>query len=153
MSKLFTEENLDKAYPHLFAIIAAGAYLYLNYIYPQHTLPKNLKDLLTASATINSIVVGFLATAKATLLSISGGRAIKWMKTGGQYQTLIAYFMTAVHYSIVTAVVSALMLLFNFDKLPPFAAYFVCFWVFLSVGSLCSGYRIIRLYSTILRQN
>lgn len=153
MSKILSEENLDVAYPHLIAVLAAGVYLYLNYRYPQYTLPKNLKDLLTASATINSIVVGFLATAKATLLSISGGRAIKFMKSGGQYNALIAYFMTAVHYSIVTAVVSALMLLFNFDNLPPFAAYFVCFWVFLSVGSLFSGYRIIRLYSTILKNN
>lgn len=153
MNKILSEAKLDEIYPHVIALVVAGAYLFLNYMYPQYTLPKNLKDLLTASATINSIVVGFLATAKATLLSISGGRAIKWMKAGGQYQTLIAYFMTAVHYSIVTAVVSALMLLFNFDKLPPFAAYFVCFWVFLSVGSLFSGYRIIRLYSTILRNN
>lgn len=153
MSKILSEAKLDEVYPHVLALAFAGAYLYLNYKYPLYTLPKNLKDLLTASATINSIVVGFLATAKATLLSISGGRAIKWMKTGGQYQTLISYFMTAVHYSIVTAVVSALMLLFNFDKLPPFAAYFVCFWVFLSVGSLFSGYRIIRLYSTILRKS
>lgn len=150
---MFTEEKRDAIYPHVIAVIAAASYLYLNYKYPQYTLPKNLKDLLTASATINSIVVGFLATAKATLLSISGGRAIKFMKSGGKYNVLIAYFMTAVHYSILTAVASALMLLFNFDKLPPYAAYFVCFWVFLSVGSLFSGYRIIRLYSTILRNN
>lgn len=153
MSKMSFEEILDSLYPHIAAIFFAGVYLFLNYKYPQHTLPKNLKDLLTASATINSIVVGFLATAKATLLSISGGRAIKFMKSGGQYDTLISYFMTAVHYSILTAVLSALMLLFNFDKLPPIAAYFVGFWVFLSVGSLCSGYRIIHLYSTILRKN
>lgn len=153
MNKLITEAKLDEIYPHLLALVIAGAYLYLNFKFPQYTLPKNLKDLLTASATINSIVVGFLATAKATLLSISSSKSIKWMKTGGQYQTLIAYFMTAVHYSILTAIVSALMLLFNFDKLPPFAAYFVGLWVFLSVGSLCSGYRIIRLYSTILRNS
>lgn len=150
---MFTEEKRDAIYPHVIAVIAAVGYLYLNYKYPQHTLPKNLKDLLTASATINSIVVGFLATAKATLLSISGGRAIKFMKSGGKYNVLIEYFMTAVHYSILTAVTSALMLLFNFEKLPPYAAYFICFWVFLSVGSLFSGYRIIRLYSTILRNN
>lgn len=148
-----TEQTWDKVYPHLTAIFVAGAYFILNYYYPQYSLPKNLKDLFAASASISSIVVGFLATAKATLLSISSGRSIKWMKSGGQYQILISYFMTAVHYSIVTAVVSALLLLFNFEKLPPYAAYFVCFWVFLSVGSLFSGYRIIRLYSTILKNN
>lgn len=153
IGEIMTEQTWDKIYPHLAAFLGVGAYLLLNYYFPQHSLPKNLKDLFAASASISSIVVGFLATAKATLLSISSGRSIKWMKSGGQYQILISYFMTAVHYSILTAVVSALLLLLNFEKLPPYAAYFVCLWILLAVGSLFSGYRIIRLYSTILKNN
>lgn len=147
----FTEETRDKVYPHALAVLAAAGYAVVCWYYPKYALPKNMKDLLTASATISSIVVGFLATAKATLLSISHSKSVKWMKQGNQYQTLIDYFMTAVHYSIFTAVLSALMLLFDFSNLPQYARYFVGLWIFLSVGSLSSGYRIILLYASILR--
>lgn len=153
MNKILTEQNIDKIYPHLVALAGAAAYAVLFHRYPEYSLPKNLKDLLTASATISSIAVGFLATAKATLLTISSSRSIRWMKSGGQFQSLISYFMTAVHYSMTTAVVSALMLLLDFDNLPSYASFFVGVWVFFSVGSLCSGYRIIHLYSVILRKS
>ena len=146
-----TEATRDKIYPHIAALVAASGYGVFCWHYPEYALPKNLKDLLTASSTISSIVVGFLATAKATLLSISHSRSVKWVKQGNQYQTLIDYFMTAIHYSILTAVSSALMLLFDFDQLPFYAVYFIAGWIFLSVGSLFSGYRIILLYASILR--
>lgn len=152
MPNLFSEENLDRIFPHLLALGGIGAYVALYHWFPQYALPKNLKDLLTASATISSIAVGFMATAKATVLSISDSRPVKWLKEAGQFNTLVDYFMTAIHYSMATAILSALMLLFDFQNLPSFAVYFIGSWVFLSIGALSSGYRIIRLYAGILRK-
>lgn len=150
---MISSGTIDKIYPHLVAIIAALGYFSFLYQFKEYVVHPNMKDLLTASATISSIAVGFLATAKATLLSISKSRVVKWMKDGGVYNAMIDYFMTAVHYCMITAVYSALLLLFDFTKSAITNLLLVTLWVFLSVGSLLSGYRIIRLYSDVLRKS
>ncbi|MGE3548981.1 MAG: hypothetical protein AB7I29_03670 [Geobacter sp.] len=148
-----SQETFDKAYPHLVAITAAlGYFLFLNQ-FKEYVVHPNMKELLTASATISSIAVGFLATSKATLLSINNSRVVKWMKDGKVYNTLIDYFMSAVHYCMGAAVYSAMLLLVNFTKSSQTNLVLVTGWVFLSVGSLLASYRVIRLYSYILRKN
>lgn len=148
-----SQETFDKAYPHIVAVLAGLGYFLFLLQFKEYVVHPNMKDLLTASATISSIAVGFLATSKATLLSINSSRVVKWMKDGGVYNTMIDYFMTAVHYCMATAVYSALLLLVNFTKSSQMNLILITVWVFLSVGSLLTGYRIIRLYSDVLRKN
>lgn len=145
--------KLDKLYPHVVAVFLGLGYFFFMAFSTKFVLHPNLKELFTASATISSIAVGFLATAKATLLSINRSRVVKWMKDGGVYITMIDYCMTAVHYCMVTAVFSALLLLMDFKKADVISITLVSAWVFLAVGSLLTGYRIIRLYSYVLRKN
>jgi hypothetical protein len=145
--------KFDKLYPHIVATLVGVGYFVFMSFSTKFVLHPNLKELFTASATISSIAVGFLATAKATLLSINRSRVVKWMKDGGVYVTMIDYCMTAVHYCLFTTVFSALLLLMDFKKVDTISITLVSVWVFFAVGSLLTGYRIIRLYSYVLRKN
>lgn len=145
--------TVDKYYPVVIGGLISLLYLYLFKRFPKYALPANLRDLITAATTIASIAVGFLATAKAVLVSISNSDVIQWMKDGGHYDTIIDYFVTAIHYCLLTALWSGMLLLIDFKDPTKIVLAAVAIWVFLSVAALFSTYRVISLFSTILKKN
>jgi len=144
--------KFDKYYPIAIGALAGILHLLLFSRYPKYALPVNIRDLITAATTIASIAVGFLATAKAILVSMNNSEIIQWMKDGGLYDTTIDYFVEAIYFCMSTAVLSGLLLLIDFKDPIKIALSAVTVWVFLSVTSLLATHRVIRLFSTLLKK-
>lgn len=143
----------DKYYPICFGAIASFLYLALFSKYPKYALPANIRDLIMAATTISAIAVGFLATAEAIIVSISRSDILQWMKDGGHYETTIDYFVDAIHFCMTTAILSGLMLLIDYKDPVKIVLWVVAAWVFIAVSGLFATYRVISLFSTILKNN
>lgn len=69
------------------------------------TFPKDAGDLLATSATVASVIVGFLTAATALILSISSSRVYRHLKSQGVIDVLFEYLKTAIYAGIVFLVV------------------------------------------------
>lgn len=117
----------------------------------ERPLPGTLDNLLNATVGLSAIAVGFLATAKSILLSMNDRWVVKQLKKVGYYQRLMGYFMGAIRWSFALAALSAFGLLIDFqtDKQPhPFS---FAVWIFTLVGTGACSYRVIHLFTRILR--
>jgi len=146
------ESKIDKYYPLVGGALFALAYLGLFFLYPKFAIAKGFRDIFISAITINAISIGFLATAKAILISIQKSRIVKWMKETGTYETTIQYFMDALSLSMMSAILSMLLLLIDFNNPVKYILFGIAVWVFLFIYSLLSMYRIIDLFSKILRK-
>src|SRR5215207_4867409 len=88
--------------------------------------PNNPDPLMGASGTIASVLVGFLATAKAVILGITGSEVFKKLKAAGYSNLLFSYLSQAVFGGIVLLVVSTFG--FFFPRQPP-PLWFQYLWV------------------------
>lgn len=145
--------KFDNYYPLACGSIVAFAYLGLFLFCPKFALTKGFRDIFISAITINAIVVGFLATAKAILISIQNSVVVKWMKDTGTYETTIKYFMDAILLSMWCAVWSMFLLLIDFNNPVKYILWWISVWVFVFVYAILSTYRIIRIFSKVLRKN
>ncbi len=145
-----TGKSIDKFYPIVVGAIPAFAYLGLFVFFPKMGLLKGFRDLFLAAVTINCLSVGFLATAKATLISIHDSRIVKWMKEAGSYESTVNYFMDATHLSVASAMWSSLLLLVDFNDPLRYILAGIAIWLYLTSAAMLSMYRIVRLFAKIL---
>lgn len=143
---------LSKISPILIGAIAAFGYLLLFKYHPKYAMPKGLRDLITASITISAIGVGFLATAKATMMSLASSKIMKWLKETGAYTSIIISFMDAIELCIASTIVSGILLLIDFQDPAKCLLAGVAIWLFFTTAALVATYRIIRLFSKILQK-
>jgi hypothetical protein len=71
----------------------------------------NLKELLSATLSIDAIVVGFVATAKTLVASLDGKRPVENAKARGLWPMIVGYTASAVNISMVGMALSAALLL------------------------------------------
>jgi hypothetical protein len=142
----------DQYYPLIGGVIIAFVYLVLFSFFPKFTISKGFRDIFIAAITINAISIGFLATAKAILISINQSKIVKWMKETGTYNTIIKYFMDALVLSMLCAVWSMFLLLIDFSNPVKYILFCIATWVFLFTASMLSMYRIVAIFSKILRK-
>lgn len=138
----------EKWYPHAAGLLAALAYLSFLKL---HALPDSLSNLMAAVVSISAIAIGFLATSKSILISIQNRRFIRQIKELKLYDTLIGYLMTAINYCFCLALMSAAALLVDYKTAPGWFSQIFCVWIFFGVAALLSCYRVIRIFSLILR--
>ena len=142
----------DNYYPLIGGAIIALAYIGLFIVYPKFALTKGFRDIFISAITINAISIGFLATAKAILISIHDSKVVKWMKDTGSYDTTIQYFMEALVLSMLCALWSMLLLLIDFTDPIKYIVFCIALWAFLFIWSMLSMYRIISIFSKVLRK-
>ncbi len=134
--------------PWVVSIIAAvTAYVWAE----SDPLPSTLGNLLNATVGVSAIAVGFLATAKSILLSMSDKWVVKQLKKVGYYQRLMGYFMTAIRWSFVLAIFSALGLLLDFQKDPQPRPFLFALWILALAGTGACSYRVIHFFARIVR--
>lgn len=114
------------------------------------TIPESTKDLLTAATTLSGIVVGFLAATQAILFSIDNSLVIKNLRQAGVYSRLVNYLMDAIHWSLALAIISSVGLFLDLKNPQTWYLYPFLLWVFLSITTGLSCYRVIRLFNRIL---
>ncbi len=111
----------------------------------------SVKELLSSATVISSIGVGFLATTKAILISIKNSKTMKWLKDGGHYLTIVDHCMCSIHWCFAFAIYSSMCLFLNYDNPTYFHFVAIVLWIFLASTAFSSSYRIIKLFSTILK--
>jgi len=143
---------LEHVYPFVGAAIVAGTYLYLPTL-RTHVFPETIPNLLAAIVSVGGIAVGFLATAKAILISIDDRPIIVRMKHAKVYTRIMGYLRAAIRWSFLLALVSAAALVIDFRGVTSWSwthAVGTAIWLFLATGSILSYIRISRIWYTLL---
>ncbi|MEM1445162.1 MAG: hypothetical protein AAGF84_03845 [Planctomycetota bacterium] len=126
--------------------------------------PPTFKDLLAATLTISAIVIGFFATAKSLILTVQDKPALRTLKglDGGDrnwIEELMTRSMDANYAAFLVAILSGLMLLFDFQtaaQVPPtwwdwMLDLAMPIWVAAVVAMLATALQVVRALSSLLR--
>ncbi len=141
---------LEKSYPF---IIAGAATIYYYFFLREYPVPETMNSIFLSVINISAIFIGFLMTSKSILFSLHGRdvRTIEWIKGVNLYQSLIDYMMTAIHLCFFLAIYSAACLLSKSCIEPYYYTHMLGFWSFLIIAAVLSCYRVIHIFSKILR--
>jgi len=122
--------------------------------YSVNALPARFDSLLNATIGLSAIAIGFLATAKSILLTLDDQWIVKQLKKTGLYVRLLGYFMAAIYWSFLLALVSASGLLIDFraDGCRHHPAWFSA-WALAFVGTGACCYRVIKIFARLIRSN
>jgi hypothetical protein len=140
--------NWERWYPLLLGVASVACYFYW---LRNYSFPKSLNDIFSTSTTLSGIVVGFLITAKSILFSIDERYIIKKLKETKTYNKLINYFMSAIQYSFILAFISLFCLFIDFGNPQVYHKIFFSIWLFFLVVAGSSCYRVIDVFSRILK--
>ncbi len=140
----------EKWYPLVLGFIISWCYYWFSV---GNHLPNSLKELFSAATTLSGIAIGFLATAKSILFSINQTHIVRQLKNTNKYKTLINYFMDAINWSFLLAILSLTGLFIDFANLQSWHSIAFSFWVFSLVTAGLSCYRVIDVFATILRSS
>lgn len=112
------------------------------------------RDLLTACVSLGGIVVGFLATATALLITISdSASAMKWIVTNKKMGELVDRLFAAIGIGGILAGVAAGALVLEFAVLGTLEKIAVSTVAALLTATFISVFRLLRLLMTILKQS
>jgi len=138
---------IERAYPYAISICVALL------IWSEGFAPAQGKSdgLLTAAISVSAILMGFLGTAKAMLLSFSSSR-FAWMKTNQMvWKLLLGYLRAAFRLSMISCAASLALLSLDQAKLPPAATPVVFpFWAGLFILSGLTFYRVVAVFFSLL---
>lgn len=115
-------------------------------------ITDNFKDLLLSTITICSIVVGFITTSKAILISIDNKPIINKIKSIDKYSLLIDYFMSAIRFNFIVVIYSGILIFWDISK-SAYSVLFFAIWIGLIITTGLACYRVIGLFSKILKMN
>lgn len=147
-----TRSQKEQAYPYAIAVLSGCAVFYILQ-YKGVCVPPTTNTVLQAIINVAAISVGFLATAKSILLSVGDkSSSIKWLKDAGAYKLLLRYFMEAVWLCLLLTVFSTIALLIEPGNSLP-GRLIISVWSVVAVASALACYRIIDLFSRILRMD
>ena len=130
----------DTLRPVYLAILAGCAVAFL-YDVPW---PKESSDMLSASLTVSSVIIGFLISAQAILLS-SSGRGIERLREMGLSVELADAFAVALYLAMLFTIVAFL------GYFLPEARWYEASWVGIALGMVYSFVRTTRLLFRIVR--
>ena len=140
----------ERWYPLLFGVVALVFYVSLERNF-SYSLPESLDNVFSTSTTLSGIVIGFLITAKSILFSIDDKYIIKKLKETNTYNKLINYFMSAIQYAFILAFISLFGLFLDFKSPSLFHKITFAIWIFSLVTASSSCYRVIDVFSGILK--
>jgi hypothetical protein len=142
---------VEKYYPlfmsTVIAVLGSVAFSYLPSIRVRY-------DILSASISISSILVGFLITTQSLLFAIDSSSVIRGLKESGVYKKLSLYLMNAINASFFSAILSLAALFFDLKDTTarqPVELYFSGCWFFITSLAISRCYRVIYLLNKIIR--
>jgi hypothetical protein len=144
---------VERNYPWLAGLVVAGLCFWG---FRTSTIPVGTKDLMTSFLNIAAIIVGFLVTSKAILLSIDTKWIIQRSKESGAYGMLVGYMVSATYWWMAAAFLSAVGLalipatpLADWQK--PYAVALFSGWVFVAVTASLAAFRVLNIFSIVLQ--
>jgi hypothetical protein len=155
------KEYNEKHFPVCLGLIVSGIALL---IMGSQGKVLNIGNILSETINVSAITIGFLATTKSILFSIGNRRVIRELKDAELYNTIVDYLVSAIKWSFGLALLSAMYRLFaiphimtSVDILRDLRGnvniLISCFWLFVAVTMLGSCYRVIDIFTKLLKTN
>lgn len=129
----------EKLYPYLFGAIAAAIWWQANGAFPKG------ESLLSATLTVSGIFVGFLATSKAILMSMSSP-IINDLKQSGYINELVSYIGEAIWVNLIFCTICVLGYFVYTDSI-----WYSLLWIGVSVCSLATFVRVTHIMLKIFK--
>ncbi|MCY4613477.1 MAG: hypothetical protein OXB94_07650 [Nitrospira sp.] len=145
-------ETIERRYPYVISFVITTFYLCFHQLIDVTSTAKALFPVVTS---ISAIAVGFLLAAQSIILSIDERNVIKSLKQGGVYGHLVGYVVKAVNWSFVTTILTGIGMVLSLHENANgwmFSVIFTGMWVFITTTAVICCYRVIRIFSKILRQ-
>lgn len=101
----------------------------------QITLPE-ADSILSSTLGVSGVLVGFLATSKAILLSMNS-QIIQDLRESGYMNFLVSYIGQAIWLNLVFCVLNVIGFFHNHTQ-----ALYSCLWLTLAIGALCAFIRV-----------
>lgn len=138
----------EKAYPYLWALAAAASMYHYG---PRLNLQLN-DVLISTTTTITSILMGFLGTSYGILLSATSKR-IEWVKGHKPiWRAVLRFFNESFIANFALCIYSiGLALLTSHTLTAQVLSFIAILWVFLTVLSITSFFRAMRVLLGLLR--
>lgn len=113
----------------------------------------SFKELAQAALNVAAIAVGFLVSSKAILLSVVNTRLVRALRESGHFCQIIGYFVSAIWWSVMMALSSAGLLLFDLEpsKIGVGKQILLTVWVLVLGGTLGANARVIYLFGGLVR--
>lgn len=145
--------SVEKRYPFWSSIII-GVFCY--FFFPLHLIPKNLDKIFPEIIQISALAIGFLSTSLALIFTLAKEwiiKALKELKKNKYYKIMIDYFIRAISASFIVALINACCLFLDWNNSDDKILIKVGFslWISSLIGLFLSYYRIIRVFSWILK--
>lgn len=138
----------EKAYPYFFSMATA----YAIYRIQPAVSEKRMDALLSASINVSAILMGFLGTSKAMLLTFRSAKTHWLSKNPAGWKLLLSYFRHAISLSLLVCVVSFLLTGIEFEaEYVKIQFYVFAFWASILVGALAAFYRVLGIFFTLLK--
>lgn len=110
------------------------------------TFPQDAGDLLATSATVASVIVGFLTAAAALILSISSSRVYRHLKSQGLIDIIFEYLKTAIYAGVLFLIVCIAGFFVKSDS-----KIYINFWVVTGAAMTLLFLRITGLLLRLVR--
>ncbi|MDE0404714.1 MAG: hypothetical protein OXI53_05320 [Nitrospira sp.] len=147
-----TSEAVERWYPYALGLVITIFYFCFHQVLDATSTAKALFPVVTS---ISAIAVGFLMTAQSIILSIDQRSVIKGLKQGGVYGHLVGYVVEAARWSFATTIVTGAGMVLSLHVNVSDSMLSVIFtgaWIFITTTAAMCCYRVIRIFSKILRQ-
>jgi hypothetical protein len=141
---------MERNWPSVVGLLVAGGYMAFC---RNFRAPESAKDLLGAGVSIGAIAVGFLANMKAILFSIDKKRIIQQLKDANCLTNVIDYLYWAIASSSFFSLASAVGLIVDLRGHPKLYPIGVSIWLFSVTTTIASYWRVITIFTRILRSD
>jgi len=135
--KLFFE----KIYPYFFGIIAAVIWLELGCVFPK------ADAILSSTLTVSGILVGFLATSKAILMSMNSPIILE-LKKSGYIHELVNYIGHAIWLNLLFCTINVIGYFITQTSLS-----YSTIWIGMAVAAMMSFVRVTHIMLSIFKYN
>jgi len=137
----------EKGYPYLVAFAMGG----ICWWFDINVVPPKLDSLLTSAISVTAILLGFLGTAKAMLLSFKSAK-YSWLKSNDvMWRLLLGYLKSAFNSSFFACITSLFLLVVDTTKAPKEIVPFITPALIALYGlSITTFYRVVSAFFSIL---
>lgn len=114
-------------------------------------LSYGLKDVFEAAANMAGIFAAFLLTSASILVTLKDSWFKRRAIESGVYVALIGYMLTAMGWSMVTAVATVAALVFDVTWNLWWYQYALACWIFIVVTTLGTSVRVLRIFTVLMK--
>lgn len=135
---------IERIWPYVGAAAGTAIWFYV----AGAKFPEKPDGLLGATGNAVAVLVGFLASSKAIVLSVSASAVFEKLSAAGYSQLLFAYLYEAIAAGMLLLVVSFIGFFFDSSAL---SIWYKSAWVAISLAALFCFFRVVGILFKLLR--